>query len=124
MDLVGPVRAGEGAAAVRMHLRPGAAASSWRSTASHGSRMWHMASASSTYGTPGPSCAGMGQHLPPITPLPGRVTEAAVASQFEAETVQGRPHCISWARPLNRIFEIAMQHYPNCGSGHTEWPRS
>jgi hypothetical protein len=53
-------------------------------------------------------------------PLPGRVTEAAVASQCEAETVQGRPHGLSWARPLNRIFEIAVQHYPNCGSGHID----
>ena len=44
-------------------------------------------------------------------------TEAAVASECEAETVQGRPHRISWARLLKRVFDIDMQHSPNCGAG-------
>jgi len=48
-----------------------------------------------------------------------QATEAAVASECEAETVQGqgRPHRISWARLLKRVFDIDMQHCPNCGSG-------
>ncbi len=44
-------------------------------------------------------------------------TEAAVASECEAETVQGRPHRISWARLFKRVFDIDMQHCPNCGAG-------
>jgi hypothetical protein len=28
-----------------------------------------------------------------------------------------RPHCISWARLLEHVFDIDMQHCPNCGSG-------
>jgi hypothetical protein len=46
-------------------------------------------------------------------------TEAAVASVCEAETVQGQgqPNRISWARLLKRVFDIDMQHCPNCGAG-------
>jgi hypothetical protein len=48
-----------------------------------------------------------------------RATEAAVASECEAETGQdqGRPHRISWARLLERVFDIDLQHCPNCGVG-------
>ena len=48
-----------------------------------------------------------------------QATEAEVASECEAETVQdqGRPHRISWARLLKRVFDIDMQHCPNCGGG-------
>jgi len=28
-----------------------------------------------------------------------------------------RPHRISWARLLERVFNIDMQHCPNCGAG-------
>jgi hypothetical protein len=44
-------------------------------------------------------------------------TEAAAAAGCEAETVQARPHRISWARLLKRVFDIDMQHCPNCGGG-------
>jgi hypothetical protein len=43
--------------------------------------------------------------------------KAVVASEREAETVQGRPPRIRWARLLKRIFDIGMQHCPNCGGG-------
>ena len=33
-----------------------------------------------------------------------QVTDAVAASECEAETVQGRPHRISWARLLKRVF--------------------
>ena len=42
-------------------------------------------------------------------------TEAAVAAECEAETVHARPGRISWARLLKRVFDIDMQHCPNCG---------
>jgi hypothetical protein len=42
-------------------------------------------------------------------------TEVAVADECQVETVQARPHRISWARLLKRVFEIDMQHGPNCG---------
>ena len=44
-------------------------------------------------------------------------TEAAAAAGCEVETVQARPHRISWARLLKRVFDIDMQHCPNCGAG-------
>jgi hypothetical protein len=38
----------------------------------------------------------------------------------QAETVQARPPTISWARLLKRVFDIDMQHCPNCGGGELE----
>jgi hypothetical protein len=46
-----------------------------------------------------------------------RTTEVAAASECESETVQARPRRISWARLLMRVFDIDMQHCPNCGAG-------
>jgi hypothetical protein len=43
--------------------------------------------------------------------------EAATANESDAERVQGRPGCISWARLLQRVFDIDMQHCPNCDDG-------
>jgi hypothetical protein len=34
----------------------------------------------------------------------------APSSQCEVEAVQARPHRISWARLLKRVFDIDMQH--------------
>jgi len=39
------------------------------------------------------------------------------ALMCEVEPVQARPHRISWARLLERVFDIDMQHCPNCGAG-------
>ena len=44
-------------------------------------------------------------------------TEAAAPAECEVETVQARPHHISWTRLLKRVFDIDMQHCPNCGAG-------
>jgi hypothetical protein len=44
-------------------------------------------------------------------------TEAAAAAECEVEAVQARPHRIRWARLLKRVFDIDMQHCPNCGVG-------
>jgi uncharacterized protein (DUF983 family) len=44
-------------------------------------------------------------------------TEAAVAADCEVEPVQAPPHRMNWARLLKRVFDIDMQHCPNCGSG-------
>ncbi|MBK9363632.1 MAG: transposase [Rubrivivax sp.] len=46
-----------------------------------------------------------------------QATKVAVTDQCEAEMVQARPHRISWARLLKRVFDIDMQHCPNCGAG-------
>jgi hypothetical protein len=46
-----------------------------------------------------------------------QATEVAVADECQVETVQARPHRISWARLLKRVFDIDMQHCPNCGAG-------
>jgi hypothetical protein len=44
-------------------------------------------------------------------------TEATAAAECEVETIQARPRRISWARLLKRVFDIDMQHCPNCGAG-------
>ena len=44
-------------------------------------------------------------------------TETAAASECEVETAQPRLGRISWARLLKRVFDIDIQHCPNCGSG-------
>jgi hypothetical protein len=46
-----------------------------------------------------------------------QVTDAATPSECESESVQARPHRISWARLLKRVFDIDMHHCPNCGAG-------
>ncbi|MFM9999387.1 MAG: transposase [Burkholderiaceae bacterium] len=42
---------------------------------------------------------------------------AASGVKCEAETAQGGPARISWARLLKRVFDIDMQFCPNCGAG-------
>ena len=49
--------------------------------------------------------------------LQEQTSEAAAATECEVETAQARPQCISWARLLKRVFDIDMQHRPNCGGG-------
>jgi len=60
--------------------------------------------------------------LPPLVVPQGpevqeQATDAAVAAECEVETVQAGLHRISWARLLKRVFDIDMQHCPNCGGG-------
>jgi hypothetical protein len=43
-------------------------------------------------------------------------TAVAATVECEVETVQTRPHRISWARLLKRVFDIDLQHCPNCGA--------
>ena len=44
-------------------------------------------------------------------------SEAAAAAECEVQSLQARPNRISWARLLKRVFDIDMQHCPNCGAG-------
>ena len=37
--------------------------------------------------------------------------------ESEVEPVQAAPHRISWARLLERVFDIDMERCPNCGAG-------
>jgi hypothetical protein len=46
-----------------------------------------------------------------------RAAEVAVAGKCDVKMVQSRPHRISWARLLKRVFDIDIQHCPNCGGG-------
>ncbi|MEO7243963.1 MAG: hypothetical protein ABIX12_02280 [Rubrivivax sp.] len=43
------------------------------------------------------------------------VSVAAAAAQVEI--AQARPRRISWGRLPRRVFDIDMQHCPNCGAG-------
>jgi hypothetical protein len=47
-------------------------------------------------------------------------TEAAVGAESEVETVQARPRRISWARLLERVFDIDVRHCPRCGAGQVK----
>jgi hypothetical protein len=60
--------------------------------------------------------------VPQGPPAQGQAaTEGAAAAECavenEGEPVQHRPHRISWARLLKRVFDIDLQHCPNCGGG-------
>ena len=44
-----------------------------------------------------------------------QTTEVADAGQCDVEAIHVRPNRISWARLLKRVFEMDMQHCPNCG---------
>jgi hypothetical protein len=47
-------------------------------------------------------------------------TETVTAAECDAEHVRALPGRISWARLLKRVFDIDMQHCPNCGAGQLE----
>ena len=44
-------------------------------------------------------------------------TEAAAATECEADAAQRRPHRISRARLLKRVFDVDMRHCPHCSGG-------
>jgi hypothetical protein len=46
-----------------------------------------------------------------------QASEVAGAGECEVETGQARAHRISWAQLLKHVFDIDMQHCPNCGAG-------
>jgi Zn finger protein HypA/HybF involved in hydrogenase expression len=46
-----------------------------------------------------------------------QATEAEAAGECEALAVPGRRHPIGWARQPKRVFDIDMQHCPNCDAG-------
>jgi hypothetical protein len=60
--------------------------------------------------------------MPPWPEGGQQATEAAVASECEAETVQaqGRPHRIRRARLPKRVLDVDMPHCPNSSSGALE----
>ncbi|MBM3389693.1 MAG: hypothetical protein FJY26_09355, partial [Betaproteobacteria bacterium] len=59
-----------------------------------------------------PSLFASGEESRTLRPL-----QAAAAVECEVESLQARPNRISWARLLKRVFDIDMQHCPNCGAG-------
>ena len=44
-------------------------------------------------------------------------SEAVTAAECDVEHARALPGRISWARLLKRVFDIDMQHCPNCGAG-------
>ena len=48
---------------------------------------------------------------------PDEASESVAATDCDVEHAHARPNRISWARLLKRVFDIDMQHCPNCGSG-------
>ena len=51
---------------------------------------------------------------PPALVQPGH---RAYSRRVRSRDCQARPHRISWAQLLKRVFDIDMQHCPNCGAG-------
>ena len=41
--------------------------------------------------------------------------QAALPAECEATCVHHRPVRLSWAKLLKRVFEIDLEHCPNCG---------
>jgi len=54
---------------------------------------------------------------PLVVPQEPAETEQSTEAECEIEPAQARPGRISWARLLKRVFDIDMQHCPNCGAG-------
>ena len=54
---------------------------------------------------------------PAAPDAPSAAPAASAECEVETETAQGRPGRISWARLLKRVFDIDMQHCPNCRAG-------
>ena len=46
---------------------------------------------------------------------PERTAQAAPPAECDANCAHNRPVRLSWARLLDRVFEIDMEHGPNCG---------
>ena len=55
--------------------------------------------------------------VPQGPPKAEEAASVAAAGPCEVEIAQARPHRISWARLLKRVFDIDMQHCPHCGGG-------
>ena len=56
--------------------------------------------------------------LAPNAKLRGKIIPSPAESATEASTddahAQGAPACMSWARLLKRVFDIDIEHCPNC----------
>jgi hypothetical protein len=55
--------------------------------------------------------------VPQGPPAQAQAATAAAAAEYDVESAQALPGRISWARLLKRVFDIDMQHRPNCGGG-------
>ena len=67
------------------------------------------------HGVLAPNAKLRAQVVPQGPKLQEQANEAAAASECETEPVRGRAYRISWARLLKRVFDIDIQHCPNCG---------
>ncbi len=50
-----------------------------------------------------------------VSQKPEAPTQAAQPAQGKANCAHHRPARLSWAKLLKRVFEIDMEHCPNCG---------
>ena len=53
--------------------------------------------------------------LPKLPKLPELPAQAAPPAGCEATCAHHRPVRLSWAKLLKRVFEIDLEHCPNCG---------
>ena len=55
--------------------------------------------------------------VPQGPPNDEEAASVTAAGPCAVESAQARPGSISWAQLLKRVFDIDMQHCPNCGAG-------
>ena len=55
--------------------------------------------------------------VPQEPPNDEEAASVTAAGPCAVESAQARPGRISWAQLLKRVFDIDMQHCPNCGAG-------
>ena len=48
---------------------------------------------------------------------PDEATGASESGSTEQSCTHGRPARIAWVRLLKRVFELDLEHCPNCGGG-------
>jgi hypothetical protein len=50
-----------------------------------------------------------------------QTTEPTAAAECAIDTTGAQLGCICWARLRKRVFDIVMQHSPNCGGGELKF---
>ena len=48
---------------------------------------------------------------------PEAPAQAAKPAECDANCAHHRPVCLSWAKMLKRVFDLDLEHCPNCGGG-------
>jgi len=67
------------------------------------------------HGVLAPNAKLRAQVVPQEPEQPEPPTQAATPAECEATCTHHRPVRLSWAKLLKRVFEVDLEHCPNCG---------